>query len=372
MLCECRVLSLEQLDELHVAIVEFCRQDELIYGPTKTMNFHLLLHLRDLILDFGALHTVWCFAYERMNGLLGSYKNDSRAPEVTMMRHFLSELQLHNKMLKLDLTFVPSQLRGAIESCINETDASHRSLDNSELATCWLGSRSQNSQNLVLYGLKRTGVLDDKTQNILCQKLKSEYSNNTYYISPQIVIHGRLQAWGDSFGSTFDIRSVKTSNILIVIDDKIYPARIKRFIEITAVVNDSSSVDDVKLSQETLGLDNNQNKIIFEADRRVLAKQQRDVYKYAELEYFKARGHVNRTVDLETLNDPAPVVQEDLSVHTYFKNEFTLPRRCSHYRFVPLHAILTGFVQYPLPSSQDPSRSFFKIIQLPRRIYKDV
>ena len=38
------------------------------------------------------------------------------------------------------------------------------------------------------------------------------------------------------------------------------------------------------------------------------------------------------------------------------------------HRFVPLTAILGGFVQYPLPVKRDPSGAKFVIIEIPRRL----
>jgi hypothetical protein len=64
-LLECRPLTTDQVDQIHAAIPGFCKLDERIYGKTNKAAFHLIMQLRECILDFGPMHGFWLFAYER-------------------------------------------------------------------------------------------------------------------------------------------------------------------------------------------------------------------------------------------------------------------------------------------------------------------
>lgn len=49
----------------------FCQ----VYGKwAVTVNFHMCLHLPEIISDLGPPHSFWCFAYERVNGILKQWK----------------------------------------------------------------------------------------------------------------------------------------------------------------------------------------------------------------------------------------------------------------------------------------------------------
>lgn len=60
------------------------------------MNMHLHGHLRQCIEDYGAVYSFWCFSFERLNGILGSYPTNSHHISVQLMRRFLeSKLFAH-------------------------------------------------------------------------------------------------------------------------------------------------------------------------------------------------------------------------------------------------------------------------------------
>lgn len=54
-----------------------------------TINMHLHLHLADCVLDYGPVYAFWCFAYERMNGILGSYHTNNHYISVEFANRFL-------------------------------------------------------------------------------------------------------------------------------------------------------------------------------------------------------------------------------------------------------------------------------------------
>jgi hypothetical protein len=70
----CRIIDERDLEEAHQCLIAMIKIIEEIYGPEKiSPNLHLCLHIFECALDYGPLHSFWCFSFERMNGLLGKY-----------------------------------------------------------------------------------------------------------------------------------------------------------------------------------------------------------------------------------------------------------------------------------------------------------
>ena len=57
-------------------------------------NLHLHNHLKDCVLDYGPSHTFWCFSFERLNGILGSFHTNKKAVEPQIMRKFINTQNL--------------------------------------------------------------------------------------------------------------------------------------------------------------------------------------------------------------------------------------------------------------------------------------
>lgn len=47
-------------------------------------------------LDFGPAHTSWCYAFERYNGLLGSYYTNNKAIEPQIMQRFCQHRAIYS------------------------------------------------------------------------------------------------------------------------------------------------------------------------------------------------------------------------------------------------------------------------------------
>ena len=70
--------------------MKFCTKFVDLYGmECCTINMHLHGHLMECILDYGPVYSFWCFAFERMNGILGSYHTNNDNISVQLTRHFL-------------------------------------------------------------------------------------------------------------------------------------------------------------------------------------------------------------------------------------------------------------------------------------------
>ena len=86
----CRSLSSSQLNEGDIFLLDFCRNFAQLYGSELcTMNMHLHGHLADCIRDYGPVYSFWCFAFECMNGVLGSYRVNNHHTSMQLTRRFL-------------------------------------------------------------------------------------------------------------------------------------------------------------------------------------------------------------------------------------------------------------------------------------------
>eukprot|EP00112_Aurelia_sp_Birch-Aquarium-sp1_P005247 Seg1595.2 transcript_id=Seg1595.2/GoldUCD/mRNA.D3Y31 product="hypothetical protein" protein_id=Seg1595.2/GoldUCD/D3Y31 len=66
-----------------------------LYGKWKiSINNHMMLHLPETLKNFGPCHVFWCFAFERMNGILTDVPSSGRAPEKELLKRFLAYQRL--------------------------------------------------------------------------------------------------------------------------------------------------------------------------------------------------------------------------------------------------------------------------------------
>ena len=77
---------------------QFCCEFARLYGPENcTFNMHLHLHLKKTLLDFGPAHASWCYAFERYNGLLGSYSTNNKSIGPQIMRRFCQHQAIYSE-----------------------------------------------------------------------------------------------------------------------------------------------------------------------------------------------------------------------------------------------------------------------------------
>ena len=68
-------ISLEDLNTADSLLLQFCVASEQLYGKEKcTPNMHLHCHICDTVTDYGPVYSMWCFAFERYNGVFESLK----------------------------------------------------------------------------------------------------------------------------------------------------------------------------------------------------------------------------------------------------------------------------------------------------------
>ncbi len=86
-LCRRKVSISEVVNEANTLLLEFCTS---LYSKEKcTINLHLHCHLADCVKDFGPVYAFWLFAYERFNGIMGSFHTNGKSISVQLMERFL-------------------------------------------------------------------------------------------------------------------------------------------------------------------------------------------------------------------------------------------------------------------------------------------
>ena len=90
-----RILRLTYAKEADDRILSFCKSYLHLYSKKScTMNMHLHLHLLQCILDYGSTSGFWLYAFERYNGLLGSFHTNSKSVESQLLKTFLERQSL--------------------------------------------------------------------------------------------------------------------------------------------------------------------------------------------------------------------------------------------------------------------------------------
>ena len=92
-----RVIHRSTIVSADLFLLQFCRQFKQLYGSNAcTPNMHLHLHLKECIIDYGPVYSFWCFAFERFNGVLGSYHTNNVRIEPQIMRKFCNQQAVQN------------------------------------------------------------------------------------------------------------------------------------------------------------------------------------------------------------------------------------------------------------------------------------
>ena len=93
-----RCLLKEHVELAHNYLHMFCCQFLQVNGPNAcTPNMHLHMHLKECLYDYGPPYAFWCYAFERYNGMLGSFPTNKRSIERQLMRKCLILQELHSQ-----------------------------------------------------------------------------------------------------------------------------------------------------------------------------------------------------------------------------------------------------------------------------------
>jgi hypothetical protein len=84
----CRpVITAEELGTGHGKLMAFCADFEALYGSSSCFpNLHMHEHILESVLDYDPMYGFWLFSFERMNGVLGSYRTNQRSVEAQLFR----------------------------------------------------------------------------------------------------------------------------------------------------------------------------------------------------------------------------------------------------------------------------------------------
>jgi len=100
--------SVSDVEMGHSLLKLFCEQFTRVYGSQHcTPNMHMMLHVKESILDFGPVYSTWCFSFERYNGILGGYHINNRAVTLTLMRRFINSVRIKSQYQLLHGDLLP-------------------------------------------------------------------------------------------------------------------------------------------------------------------------------------------------------------------------------------------------------------------------
>ncbi len=78
--------------------MNICKAFEQLYGKTYcNNNLHLHGHLAECVRDYGPVYAFWLFAFERLNGVMGSFHTNCHDISLQLMRRFIdtSDFGIH-------------------------------------------------------------------------------------------------------------------------------------------------------------------------------------------------------------------------------------------------------------------------------------
>ena len=83
----------DEVDNAYSYLVKFCKEYETIYSSAKiTPNIHAHCHIKECILEYGGIYSMWLLGFEWYNGILGNITTNRKgAFERTFTKRFLKQ-----------------------------------------------------------------------------------------------------------------------------------------------------------------------------------------------------------------------------------------------------------------------------------------
>ena len=191
-----------------------------IYGKwSMTVNYHMSLHLPDMVSDIGPPQSFWCFGYERLNGIFAGMPNSNRSVEMEVTSRFLRETAFSNTDIpSIDPSIIPSSLKEFVPS--SDDDYCPPYPHTFHLLSLLSTPEDGRSRFEVQQDLDR-GLVEDwpmlfrhpRKKNVPCDPqllteirsfLDDLYGSSLEYIAPRIDKFARCEVNGQSFSSTFN------------------------------------------------------------------------------------------------------------------------------------------------------------------------
>ena len=98
-----------------------------VYGKWEvSQKYHSALHiLLDLISDYGPPQVYWCFAYERMNGILSEIPNNSKNVELQIIHRIIEQCSIDITAVSQDPSFDEKSFPRALKQLVSPTVMCH-------------------------------------------------------------------------------------------------------------------------------------------------------------------------------------------------------------------------------------------------------
>jgi hypothetical protein len=91
------IFTLDEIAKLHRLLHDHHNLFSRLYGIwAVSVNYHMSLHLPDIVKDLGPPQSFWCFGYERLNGILAGMPNSRRNIEVEVANRFVRDVSFSN------------------------------------------------------------------------------------------------------------------------------------------------------------------------------------------------------------------------------------------------------------------------------------
>lgn len=224
------VLSHVDILKADNCLLKFCTRFQDLYGATAcTPNIHLHCHLKETIIDYGPIHSFWCFSFEGYNGILGSIKTNNRSIELQLMRKVITLRCIDN--ISVDQDFYP--YFGDVVSSLSKHGAELNTSEDSNyfdegnlfnlLSFYQMDTRFplhsldwKNLSALSLPTFYEESSLDRDDINILRDVYKIMLPDTIIAenLSTSIQKFGTLKFFYQQFGSAFEYRSKRSTGIL--------------------------------------------------------------------------------------------------------------------------------------------------------------
>ena len=216
--------------------------------------------------------------------------------------------------------------------------------DLSALSSAWHGcDGTEQSVNFGPVGEPTLLTLTVADKKALAPFVNKHYVDSPFppVLSPRAAHYMRFRAWGDHYGS-WHSRYAKTSNVLvqwsIFAQDRVYPGRIKRFIQVETSIPLCSAATVELAKRSTCNVTQQELTRIGCARDRMAQHRKRTVHTLAVIQWYKNVKLVSGTgpvaATLVVLTRP------DLSEDVWWKDRFQDDGHVA--------AIISGFIQYPV------------------------
>ncbi|SMN01272.1 hypothetical protein SPONN_2357 [uncultured Candidatus Thioglobus sp.] len=252
------VYILEDIPKLYRLITDHHQLFRKVYGKwAVSVNYHMCLHIPDIVMDLGPPQTFWCYPYERMNGMLAGTPNSRRCVEVEVLDRFLREFTFSTIDLpKVDPALVPNSLKGFadIPELEDELPPYPTTAYVLSLLNCSPENHFSTQQEIDRGEVKdwpvkllfpsKTVRLTPSFYKELASFFDGLYGDSLHYVQPRIRKYGRCCVNGQYFSSNFN--STERGSVVKAMfaeeDNEIAPyfGKVSFYFTVNVVVNNES------------------------------------------------------------------------------------------------------------------------------------